>query len=259
MIVVVPVVRVVTLPVPLPTVATAGLEEVQVTAVVSSRVDPSVKVPVAMNCTVVPVAKEGLLGTMASETSTAGLTVNVVLADIVPSVAVIKVPPADTLVASPAEDCVLLMVATDCVAEVQAAVAVTSWLLPLLSVSVALNWTILPKGTDGLTGATRIAGTTTKLELCTVVPATVTEMGPVDAPRGTVTVRTVLVADRTAADVPLNVTAFEPATVLKFWPMMLTMVSTPPRPGVKLKMAREPGAGAEERLIWSMLPTASYT
>ena len=49
--------------------------------------------------------------------------------------------------------------------------------------------------------------TTTKLfVVVTVCPATVTEIGPVAAPVGTVTINFVVVADVTVAGVPLNLT-----------------------------------------------------
>ena len=49
-------------------VSTCGLLEVQSTCEVRSWMDPSEKVPVAVNCCVVPSAKLGVLGVMAIET-----------------------------------------------------------------------------------------------------------------------------------------------------------------------------------------------
>ena len=48
-----------------------------------------------------------------------------------------------------------------------------------------------------------------------VAEATVTEIGPVVAPDGTVTVRVVVVATVTVAAVPLNLTTLELGVVLK--------------------------------------------
>ena len=58
------------LPAALPMVATFGLLDVQVTDLVRSRVLPPVNVPVALNCSVVPVAIEGLAGVTKMEVRT---------------------------------------------------------------------------------------------------------------------------------------------------------------------------------------------
>jgi hypothetical protein len=61
-----------------------------------------------------------------------------------------------------------------------------------------------------------------------VTPLTVTAIGPVDAVAGTVTTIVFAVAETTLAAVPLKVTAFEDGVVLKFWPVRVTVVPTPP-------------------------------
>ncbi len=63
----------------LDTVAALVLEELQVTELVRFWLLPSVNVPVAVNCTVVPSASDVFAGETASETSAAAVTFNVVL------------------------------------------------------------------------------------------------------------------------------------------------------------------------------------
>ena len=89
------------------TVATFCAVELQVTEVVRSSVLPSVYVPTALNCCVVPKAIDGLGGVTASETRAGGLTVSVADPDTVPEAALIVAAPVATLLARP----VLVMVA----------------------------------------------------------------------------------------------------------------------------------------------------
>jgi hypothetical protein len=83
------------------TVATAAFPERQVADVVRSSVLPSVKVPVAVNCWVVPCAIDGMGGFTVIEASAVLLTVRVVEAEIEPDVAEMVEFPVATLVASP--------------------------------------------------------------------------------------------------------------------------------------------------------------
>ena len=68
-------------------VATAALEEDQVTELVRFCVLPSVKVPVAVNCSVSPRAIEGFAGVTAIELNAALLTMIVVVPLIEPEAA----------------------------------------------------------------------------------------------------------------------------------------------------------------------------
>jgi hypothetical protein len=68
---------------------------------------PSVKVPVAVNCCVVPAGIEGMAGVTEIDTSVACVTVRVVVPTIEPDVAVTLALPIATLDATP----VLLTVA----------------------------------------------------------------------------------------------------------------------------------------------------
>ena len=82
-------------------VATDGVSELHCAVSVIFCVLPSVNVPVAVNCCVVPTEMTGIAGVTAIETRTAGETVNVVEPLTVPEVAVTVVLPKATLLASP--------------------------------------------------------------------------------------------------------------------------------------------------------------
>jgi hypothetical protein len=84
-------------------VATATVDELQVTDAVRSCVVLSVYVPVAVNCFVNPVTVPGVIGVTAMDTSVAGVTVSVVVPDmpVAGSVAVIVVEPVASDVANP--------------------------------------------------------------------------------------------------------------------------------------------------------------
>ena len=72
------------------------------------------------------------------------------------------------------------------------------------------------------------------VKLTAVFPATVTDRGPVVAAAGTVVVILVGVLLTTVATAPLNATRLLAATGLKFVPVMVTVLPTGPRFGVKL-------------------------
>lgn len=107
-------------------VATEPSDESHWTEPVMFCVLPSVKVPVAANCSVVPRAMPGIAGVMAMETNAAGVTVKVDEPPMLAAAAVIVVWPVDALAASP----LALAVATDGADELQVADAVRSSVLP---------------------------------------------------------------------------------------------------------------------------------
>jgi hypothetical protein len=114
---------------PLPAiVATVFKDELHVTELVRVCVVPSLYVPVAANCWLVPFAMVALEGATDSEVSTAGVTVNVAEPLIVPDKAVMVALPCTTLVASPP----LLTVAIGVAEEVQVAVLVRFCVVPSL-------------------------------------------------------------------------------------------------------------------------------
>jgi len=114
------------LPAALLMVAMEPVDEPHWTEPVMSCVLPSVKVPVAANCSVVPRGMVGIEGVMAMETKAAGVTVKMAQPSMLAAVALIVVWPRATLVASP----LALVVATEGADELQVADVVRSSVLP---------------------------------------------------------------------------------------------------------------------------------
>src|SRR5438270_10401261 len=136
---VVPAPMAVTSPV-LPAVTTVVSLELQVAELVTSCVLPSVYVPVAVNCWVVPLTIDAFAGFIAMEDTIGGVTVNVAVPATLPEVAVMVVLPGLTLDASPE----VLIVAVDAFEEFHVAVEVRSCWLPSLNVPVAKNCCWIP-------------------------------------------------------------------------------------------------------------------
>lgn len=122
-------------PAELEMVATLVVADDQVTWLLMSWVDPSPKVPVAVNCWVSPLGRVGLAGVSAIETSGDAVSVSTVDPVIPSNVAVMFDVPVATPVASPAA----LMVATEGVADAQVTWAVTSCVELSENVPVAVN------------------------------------------------------------------------------------------------------------------------
>jgi len=101
-------------------VAIVGNEELQLTVPVRFCVLPSLYVPVAVYCCVVPSGIVAFPGVTAREVNTGGVTVSIADPLIVPEVAVIVAVPCATLVARP----LLLTVATLVADDVQVTVLV---------------------------------------------------------------------------------------------------------------------------------------
>ena len=95
--------------------ATVVFEEAQTTESVRLAVEPSVYVPVAVNCSVSPAARFGLAGLTAIDDTAAGATVSVVVPLTLPSVAVMVDEPVVIVVARPPVE----IVATEVVADAQ--------------------------------------------------------------------------------------------------------------------------------------------
>jgi len=138
------------------TVAVEVASELHVAVEVRFCELPSVNVPVAANCCVVPSEIDGLAGVTAIETNAAGVTVNVVLPAIEPEVAMILAEPVPTALANPCELATLLTVATMVVSELHCTVFVMFCVMPLLNVPVAVNCCVVPKGMLGIPGVTAI-------------------------------------------------------------------------------------------------------
>ncbi len=143
-------------PAALPTVATVVADELQVTDAVMSCVLLSEKIPVAVNCSVVPRATRGLVGVTAMDLSVAELTIRVVEPEMLPEVAVMVAVPAATDVACPLEPAALLIVATDAADELQVTDVVMSCVLLSEKVPVAENCSVVPGAMPGLVGVTAI-------------------------------------------------------------------------------------------------------
>jgi hypothetical protein len=167
-IVVVPVATAVARP-PTAMVAVAVLDDAQVTVPVRFWVEPSVYVPVALNCCVSPFATLGFAGVTAIEVSAADATVSVVLPTTVPEVAEMVLVPAATVVARPPA----AMVAVAVLDDAQVAEAVRFCVVPSVYVPVAANCCVRPFATLGFAGVTAMdvnVATTVSVLLPLTVP-----------------------------------------------------------------------------------------
>jgi hypothetical protein len=153
-------------------VTVAGVSEDQLAVFVSSSILPSVYVPVAVNCWIVPGASEGVDGVMAIETSDAAVTVNAVDPLTEPEVAEMVAPPCTTLTANPA----LLIVAVAGAFDDQVAVLVRFWVLASVNVPVAVNCCVAPDGSVGIAGVTTIETKTAGVTVTVVEPLIVPEV-----------------------------------------------------------------------------------
>ena len=146
------------------------LDELQVTDVVISWVDPSKNVPVAVNCREAPTDMIGLAGVTVMEVRGEEITVTVVLPRILPEVAVMVAVPPTTAVTRP----VVLTVATVKLDELQVTCVVISWVVPSENVPVAVSCWVPPTDMFGLAGVTamedRVAEVTARVVLPEIVP-----------------------------------------------------------------------------------------
>jgi hypothetical protein len=134
-------------------VATVVVPDTHVACVVKFCVLVSEYVPVAVNCSVVPFAIDGLAGVTAIDTSVAAVTVNVSGGLVTPlNAAVICDVPTPAPVATPAE----VIVATVVVADTHVACVVKFCVLLSVYVPVAVNCSVVPFAIDGLAGVTAI-------------------------------------------------------------------------------------------------------
>ncbi len=164
----VPVATAMARPLPL-TVATAVLDELQITCVLISWLVPSEYEPMAVNRRITPRGMLGLTGVTNMEDRAPGVTERVVLPEILPEVAVMIVPPPPTAMARP----LLLIVATDAF-ELQVTCVVISWLVPSENAPVAVNCRMTPAGRLGLPGVTdkevKVAEVTVRVLLPEILP-----------------------------------------------------------------------------------------
>src|SRR5580698_2783626 len=147
-------------------VAVVVVPEDQVTLDVRFCVEPSLNVPVAVNCCVAPLAIDGFGGVTAIDCSVAAVTVRVVEPLIEDDVALIVEVPTPAPLASPEA----LIVAVVVVPEVQVTVDVRFCVVPSLNVPVAVNCWVAPLAIEGFAGVTAID--------CNVAAVTVSKVEP---------------------------------------------------------------------------------
>src|SRR5271163_3447852 len=147
-------------------VAVAVVPEDQVTLDVRFCVEPSLKVPVAVNCCVAPLVIDGFAGVTAIDCSVAAFTVSKVEPLIDDDVAVIVEVPTPAPVARPAA----LIVAVVVVPDDHVTVLVRFCVVPSLNVPVAMNCCIAPLVIEGFAGVTAID--------CNVAAVTVSKVEP---------------------------------------------------------------------------------
>src|SRR5271163_1345066 len=133
-------------------VAVEVVPELHVTVPVKFWVEPSLNVPVAVNCCVAPLVIEGFAGVTAIDCNVAAVTVRTVEPLIAPDVALIVEVPTPAPVARPA----VVIVAVVVVPDDQVTVDVRFWVEPSLNVPVAVNCWVLPLVIDGFAGVTAI-------------------------------------------------------------------------------------------------------
>lgn len=172
-----------------PTLLIGAVETVSddhVAVLVISCVLPSVNVPVAVNCSLVPSAIDGVAGVTANDTSPAVLTVSVVDPLTEPEVAVIVAVPSPTLLPKPCVGAALPIVATVAVSELHCTVLVIFCVLPSVYVPVAVNCSFVPSGMVGIAGVTAIDTSTAGLMVSVVEPLIVPDVAvTVVLPRAT--------------------------------------------------------------------------
>src|ERR1700678_977327 len=147
-------------------VAVVVVPEDQVTLDVRFCVEPSLNVPVAVNCCVAPLAIDGFAGVTAIDCSVSAVTVSKVEPEIDDDVAVIVELPTPAPLARPP----VLIVAMVVVPEDQVTLDVKFCVVPSLNVPVAVNCCVAPLAIDGVAGVTAID--------CSVSAVTVSKVEP---------------------------------------------------------------------------------
>lgn len=133
--------------------ATVGVEELHVAEPVTVCVLPSLKVPIAVNCSVEPMFNEPDGALTAIDCSVAEVTVSTNVFDTTPLCdALMLVVPPVSAVAKP----VAVIVATAVFEELQATELVRFCVLPSVNVPVAVNWSVVPAASEELAPLTVI-------------------------------------------------------------------------------------------------------
>ena len=148
--------------------AAAAFDELQTTELVMSCVLESLKVPIAVNCFVVPTAMLDPAGVTASETSVALVTVNDAVPLTDPQAAVMVAVPVPVLVAKPVES---MLAAVEDEVHVR---DVSNCVLPSSKLPTAVNCKVVPSAMDCVAGETAIeikcAGTTVRVVVSVNAP-----------------------------------------------------------------------------------------
>ena len=152
-------------------VATVVVTELQVAVLVKFCVELSENLPVAVNCSVLPLAIEGFAGVTAIDTSVAAVTVRVVEPVMPTETALMVLVPVPTPVANPPA----AIVATVVVTELQVAVLVKFCVELSENVPVAVNCSVLPFAIEGFAGVTAIDTSVGAVTVRFVDPSTAPE------------------------------------------------------------------------------------
>jgi hypothetical protein len=136
--------------------ATPVFEELHVAVPVMSCVDPSEKVPIAVNCCKVPREIERFAGVTAIEVTVAPVTVSVALEEMPTDVAVMAELPAAIAMARPGTPLALMLAAAE-FPDVHCAELVMFCVLPSENVPVAMNCVVVPGAIDAVNGEIEIA------------------------------------------------------------------------------------------------------
>jgi hypothetical protein len=151
-------------------VAVVGVSEDHVAVLVRFCVLPSLNVPVAVNCCVVPNAIDGVAGVTANDTSTAAVTVSVVDPLTPPTLAVMFALPTPTPLATPGVGPPVVIVLTPGVSELHSTVLVMFCVLPSVYVPVAVKACVVPSEMTGTAGVTAIETSTAGVTVTVVEP-----------------------------------------------------------------------------------------
>lgn len=153
-----------------------GSEELHVTEDVRSWVVASEKMPVALNCWVMPFTTVGSLGVISRETRETPVTVREVVPEILPEAAAIVVVPAERAFADPLSAALLLIAAIETSEELQVTDEVMSWVEWSVKVPVALNCTVVPVASVGFLGVTSIDASAAAVTVRDVEPEMLPEV-----------------------------------------------------------------------------------
>jgi hypothetical protein len=163
-------------------VATAVADEFQLTVGLRFCWVPSLNVPVAVNCCVVPMTRVGAAGLTAMDNRVAEVMVNWVVPFTEPEVAVMVAGPAATPATWPLAETVATVVAE----LLQLTNAVRFCWVPSLNVPVAVSGWTAPTSRDGFCGVTwietRLGPTFRLVEPCTEPRVAVTVLVPLPTP-----------------------------------------------------------------------------